>query len=116
MKRMIISARVFAACFPLLCGAGINAQVITTVAGTDWIFPGNGPALSEPLGSLRGVTVDNSGNVYLTDALNNLVARVDSSGNLTVVAGNGLAGYSGDGGPALNASLNAPTGIARDSA
>jgi hypothetical protein len=90
--------------------------MITMVAGTDWVFPGNRRTLSEPLGSLQGVTVDNSGNIYLTDALNNLVAREDSSGDLTVVAGNGLAGYSGDGGPALNASLNAPTGIARDSA
>ena len=90
--------------------------MITMVAGTDWVFPGNRRTLSEPLGSLQGVTVDNSGNIYLTDALNNLVAREDSSGDLTVVAGNGLAGYSGAGGPALNASLNAPTGIARDSA
>ena len=54
--------------------------------------------------------------MYLTDAFNDIVARVSPSGSLTVIAGNGTAGYSGDGGPALNASLNAPTGIVRDAA
>lgn len=53
---------------------------------------------------------------YITDADNGIVARVVPGGSLTVVAGNGVTGYSGDGGPAVNASLGAPTGVVVDSA
>jgi uncharacterized protein (TIGR03437 family) len=102
--------------WPLLgCALG-SAQIMTTAVGTNWLFPGNGPAINSPLGSSQGVTVDGAGNVYVSDAFNDIVARVTPDGNLTVVAGNGIGGFSGDGGPATHASLYAPTGVALDAA
>jgi uncharacterized protein (TIGR03437 family) len=80
--------------------------VITTAAGGSWIFRGDGqPAVSAPLGSLQGVAVDANGYVYAADVGNDIVVRITPDGILTVVAGNGIAGYSGDGGPATGASL-----------
>ena len=80
--------------------------VITTAAGGSWIFRGDGqPAVNAPLGSLQGVAVDANGNVYAADVGNDIVVRITPDGILTVVAGNGIAGYSGDGGPATGASL-----------
>jgi uncharacterized protein (TIGR03437 family) len=61
----------------------------------------------------RGLAVDSSGNIY--DVENNTVKRVAPSGNVTVVAGNGTAGFSGDGGAATSAQLNLPLGVAVDS-
>ena len=96
-----------------LCGQGI----ITTVAGSQWVFRGDGgPATSAPLGGMRGVAVDAAGNVYACDRDNNLVVKISPSGILTVVAGNGIAGFSGDGGAATGASLNEPRGVAVDAA
>jgi len=93
-----------------------DAQVITTVVGTDWSFPPTPlPAIHAPLGNVTGVAVDNQGNVYAADGSNNIVVRIATDGMLTVVAGNGLAGYSGDGGPATSASLS-PGAIAVDKA
>lgn len=90
-------------------------RIITTVAGTDFTFP-TGPvkAINAPTGAINGVTTDHNGNLYLSDAGNHLVMKVDATGTLTVVAGNGIAGYSGDGGPATSASLSAPAGLAAD--
>src|SRR5262249_18508267 len=50
--------------------AGIG-PIITTFAGKDWVYPGNGPALSSPIGRSYGVAVDSSGNVYFSDVANN---------------------------------------------
>jgi uncharacterized protein (TIGR03437 family) len=91
------------------------AQVINTVAGGTWIFPGDGkPATAAPLGEVRAVAVDAAGNFYLADRDNILVAKVSPSGTLAVVAGNGLEGFTGDGGPATGASLFVPLGLAVD--
>ena len=91
--------------------------VISTVAGTTWSFSGDGgPATDAPLGFLSGVTVDAAGNVFATDQENHLVVKISPGGVLTVVAGNGFAGYSGDGGQATSASLFSPLDITVDSA
>jgi hypothetical protein len=101
----------------LLCAVLAEAQVITTIAGTDPVFPVTGvPALAAPLRSQARVAVDAGGNVYIADKANNVVARVSPNGILTVVTGNGRAGFSGDGGAAINASLNGPLGLAIDAA
>ncbi len=93
----------------VLLAAALPAQnVITTIAGIDPSFSGNGqPALNVPIGYVNGVATDRAGNVYFTDPLEHLVLRVSASGTLMVVAGNGIAGYSGDGGPATSAAIAA---------
>jgi uncharacterized protein (TIGR03437 family) len=97
-----------------LC-ASAHAQVITTLAGANSVFPISIPALSAPLGQTTAVAVDAGGNVFVADHGNNMVMRLSADGTLTVVAGNGSPGFSGDGGPATHASLNAPSGLALDS-
>lgn len=100
----------------LLAGAGLacaQQYTISTVAGGA-PPPTPGPATSVPLGPPLRVTVDSAGNLYFTSQ--NCVFRLDSSGTLTRVAGNSRAGFSGDGGAALNAQLNAPSGLAVDAA
>ena len=83
-------------------------NVITTVAGIDPSFTGNGQqAVNVPIGYINGVATDGSGNVYFTDPLEHLVLKVSSTGILSVVAGNGIAAYSGDGGPATQAAVAA---------
>jgi uncharacterized protein (TIGR03437 family) len=62
-----------------------------------------------------GVAVDSAGNLYIADEGNHRIRRV-SNGVITTVAGNGTQGLSGDGGPATNAQLGSPTGVAVDSA
>jgi uncharacterized protein (TIGR03437 family) len=60
--------------------------------------------------------VDGSGNVYIADTSNRRIRKVDSSGNITTFAGNGNRGNDGDGGPAINATLYFPAGLAVDAA
>lgn len=92
------------------------AQIITTVAGTSFAFPSLPLfATNAPLGFVSAVATDAKGNVYVADFSNSLVSRI-TNGTLTVVAGNGVPGFSGDGGPATSAALNNPNGIAVDSA
>ncbi len=57
-------------------------------------------ALDAPLGLMASVAVDAQGNFYAADASDNIVVQVSPSGVLRVVAGNGVYGFSGDGGPA----------------
>src|SRR5580700_748642 len=98
-----------------MCGAPAHGQVITTAAGTPWVFPASSlPALSAPLGQVQNLAVDGSGNVYVADLNSNMVMQASQSGVVTVVAGNGLAGFSGDGGPGVHASLDGPQAIALD--
>jgi hypothetical protein len=68
------------------------------------------------LGAVSGVAVDTAGNVFVVDPDNNLVLRISANGTLNIVAGNGIAGFSGDGGSATGASLFYPYRVAVDSA
>src|SRR5436305_831807 len=91
--------------------------VITTAVGTgEKGFAGDGgPANTARLNGPFDVAFDSVGDLYFSDTFNHRIRRVDArSGVITTVAGNGEAGYSGDGGPAVNASLNEPYGIALD--
>ena len=95
--------------------------IITTVAGSG--MPGytgdGGPETSaelSPVGSVTGLAVDSSGNLYISDGNNHVVRKVNSAGVITTVAGNGTGGYFGDNVPATSTGLNFPAGVAVDSA
>jgi sugar lactone lactonase YvrE len=91
-----------------------NNNIITTVAGGGNLGDG-GPATNARIVPL-GAACDAAGNLYIADSFNNLIRRVDTNGNITTIAGNGVAGFSGDGGPATNASLGFPSGVTVDAA
>jgi uncharacterized protein (TIGR03437 family) len=96
-----------------LPAAGVPAYGIQTVAGSSFIGDG-GPATAAQIGSVQGVAVDGKGNLYLSDTDNNRVRKVDTTGTISTFAGNGTAGFSGDGGAATAAQLNLPYGLAAD--
>jgi uncharacterized repeat protein (TIGR01451 family) len=89
----------------------VTAGTITTIAGGGIAggFSGDGGPATDAQFGLGGVGLDALGNLYLTDALNNRVRKVVADGTITTVAGNGTAGYSGDGGPATGAKLSSPS-------
>ncbi len=99
--------------FGLFGVVGLTGQVITTAVGTDWFSPiSNQAARNTPLGRIYTVAVDSSGNLYFADFENHQVLRVTPAGAISVIAGNGFVGFSGDGGLAVNASLFRPEGLA----
>jgi len=87
--------------------------VINTLAGGG---PNSLAATSSSIGFPWAVAVDSAGNTYISDNYSNRVFKVDAAGTLTVFAGNSVAGYTGDGSTATNATLNSPKGIAFDAA
>jgi len=91
------------------------SYIIQTVAGSDNSGDG-GQALSAALSQPEGVAVDGSGNVYVADAADDQVLKIAPDGSIQTVAGTGVAGYAGDGGPAGAALLNQPYGLAMDKA
>ena len=97
-------------------GVTIAPGNIATVAGngTAGYSGDGGAAISAELSSPYGMTADQAGNLYIADESNDRVRKVDTSGTITSVAGNGTAGYSGDGGTATSAELNFPSGVAVD--
>src|ERR1051326_7652894 len=101
-------------CISLTASAGrAQSYVVSTLAGSG--APVTPVAASQAsVGDPGRVAVDAAGNVYFGSL--HSVFKVDSAGNLTRVAGNGRAGYSGDGGPASEAQLLNPMGIAFDAA
>ncbi|HEX4321430.1 MAG TPA: hypothetical protein VHZ52_11040, partial [Acidobacteriaceae bacterium] len=95
----------------------ISTGIITTVAGNgSAATAGNGgPATSASLYGPVGVVFDATGNLYISELNGNVVRRVSAAtGIISAFAGNGTAGFSGDGGPATGAELNVPYGIAFD--
>jgi len=95
----------------------VSNGVITTVAGDGTAGYGgdNGPATAAQLRYPTGVAVDSAGNLYIADSNNNRIRKV-SNGVITTVAGDGAADYGGDNGPALDAHLIFPGGVAVDAA
>lgn len=97
----------------------VNASgIITTVAGNGTAgFSGDGgSASSAKLSNPYEVVIDAAGNIYIPDAGNNRIRKINSSGVISTFAGNGIAGYNGDGGPATSASLHIPWFCAIDNA
>jgi uncharacterized protein (TIGR03437 family) len=91
---------------------------ITTIAGTG--APGysgdNGPAMAAQLLAPRQLALDSKGNLYVADTGNNAIRKFSPGGTIMTVAGTGVAGGTGDGGPAIAAQLTAPTAVALDAA
>src|SRR5258706_306535 len=104
-----------------VCHAGVSVVAtcgngqITAVAGTCVAGDGaDGPATSSALASPSGVAVDGLGRIYIADTNNHRIRRVDQLGRITTIAGTKTAGASGNGFPAIFATLNFPHGIAVD--
>lgn len=88
--------------------------IITTIAGTgSGGFSGDGgPATNASIDGPLHVHLDTSGNILIADQYNHRVRKVNAvTGIISTIAGNGTAGFSGDGGLAVNAKLNQPTGL-----
>ena len=96
----------------------VSSGNISTVAGTGTAgFSGDGgAATSAQLDNPYGVAVDGASNLYIADGDNNRIRKVNSSGNISTVAGTGTAGFSGDGGAATSAQLDNPYVVALDGA
>jgi uncharacterized protein (TIGR03437 family) len=90
-----------------------RSYTIQTVAGSDIAAEGV-PALSAVLSQTEGIAVDSIGTVYVADADNNRVRKITPDGRIQTVAGSGVAGFAGDGGPAAAALLSHPYGLALD--
>ncbi len=94
-----------------------TSGIINTFAGNGHCaYSGDGGPAASAAVYPQGVAVDTSGNVYISDYGNQRIRKVDGSGKITTIAGNGAVGASGDGGPATAAMLNWPTGVSVDGA
>jgi uncharacterized protein (TIGR03437 family) len=110
-----MKASIFASFFLLtLNTAAAQSYSVSTVAGTSRLGDGM-PATSVPLRYPYGVAQDAAGNIYFADALDNRIRKVNPAGIISTVAGNGVAGFSGDGGQATAAEFNQPEGVRLDS-
>jgi DNA-binding beta-propeller fold protein YncE len=87
--------------------------ILSLVAGTGigGVGGDGGPAVQASLDNPVDVRFDPGGNLYIADVYNHRIRRVSPEGIIETVAGNGLPGYSGDGGPATEAQLDYPWGV-----
>ena len=89
--------------------------IIWTVAGTGTAgASADGVATQVMLDSPAGAALAPDGSLYIADTGNHRIRRLDSQGNLTTIAGDGVAGYQGDGGPANGSRLSEPKGLVFD--
>jgi hypothetical protein len=93
-----------------------SAGIISTLAGNGiYGFSGDGgPATAAEINGPMGIYADNFGNVYFADIGNQRIRKINVNGIITTVAGNGVLGFSGDGGPATSAEFDDPAGICED--
>jgi sugar lactone lactonase YvrE len=94
-----------------------TSGIISTIAGTPGVFGysgDGGPATAAQMGAPVGIAVDATGNIYFADAGKHVIRKIATNGVITTVAGNGTAGYSGNGGAATTAQLNGPTDVCLD--
>jgi len=93
-----------------------TSGIITTVVGNGTLGSSGdgGPATQAKLCMPQDATVDAQGNIYIADWCSQRIRIVNTSGIITTVAGNGVSGYSGDGGPPTEAQLNYPISVAMD--
>src|SRR5258708_19236692 len=82
--------------------------IISTIAGTDRLLDGN-PAINVPLRDPRTIRVDAAGNLYIVDTGDHRIRKINQSGTISTIAGNGLHSFAGDRGKATPAQLTRPT-------
>ena len=109
MKKLIFLA--------LMLPVYMQAQTVSTVAGNTVAGYGGdgGPAVAAQLQQPVALAFDQHGNMYIADALNYRIRKVNTAGIITTIAGNGVIASTGDGGPATAASVW-PVSLATDSA
>jgi hypothetical protein len=108
----VSKSKEFALCLLAMAAFVLSAaaqDVITTVVGGG---PNNLPGTTANLNAPYTEAVDAAGNIYVAASQQHRIFKISTSGVVTVVAGTGVPGYSGDGGPAINAQLNTPWGVA----
>ncbi len=94
-----------------------SGTIDTIVGNGQYRFSTDGAAASISfLYHPRGIAIDRSGNIFIADTDNHRIRKLTANGRITSIAGNGIPGFSGDGGPAVNAEINAPIEVALDSA
>jgi len=93
--------------------ANSRNRIIDTVAGSGtYGYAGDGGAAKDAsLRKPKDIAFAPDGTLYIADSVNNVIRRVDTAGIITTVVGTGVGGFSGDGGPAVNAQLNNPVGL-----
>jgi uncharacterized protein (TIGR03437 family) len=95
----------------------VGGNIATIAGGITASFSGDGARASlSRLNAPRGLALDGAGNLYIADTGNNRIRKIGTDGNINTIAGNGTAGFAGDGGPAVSASLRAPQAVAVDGA
>jgi trimeric autotransporter adhesin len=121
LRSVLISASILLMALVVGCGSSSSSSAssnltIAEVAGNGTAgYSGDGAAAaSAELNYPVGVALDGSGNLYIADTNNNVVRMVTTAGNISTVAGNGTAGYTGNGGAATGAELNGPYGVTVD--
>jgi len=110
MKKIFISLIVIAS----IAKQSSQAQIITTIAGNGYgagtgmcgYSGDSGQASLAELCEPTDVALDATGNIYISDYSNNRIRKVNAGGIITTIAGNGTAGFSGDGGQATTAEVN----------
>ena len=96
----------------------IPGRIVTFAGHASWIYSGDGgPATAASIYLPHGIAVDSLGNLFIADSGNNRIREVAAAtGLISTIAGNGSSGDTGDGGPALLATLNGPSSVAVDGA
>jgi len=96
----------------------VPGEMSTVVGNNAWLYQGDGvAATSASIFLPTGVVTDAAGNMYLSDSSNNRIRRVDATtGLISTIAGDGNPGFSGDNGPATQAEVSVPAGLALDGA
>ena len=92
------------------------AGIMHTIAGNDssGCTGDGGPASAARLKHAHGLAMDDSGNIYFSDVLCNVIRKINQAGIISTIAGNGIRGYSGDGGRPDSAQINSVYGLAID--
>ena len=96
---------------------GAGNGIVTTIAGSGSLQASGDGGLATAAGlDAFDIAIDRNNNIYVADQYNNRIRKITPDGRIATVAGDGTAGYSGDGGPAIHAQLTAPSGVAIDNA